>query len=159
LVLISPHAFGDFYQGDDLLLVKLPRQQIENSPAIESHKPVSRQYEVKYYRYYGWPSYWVGGGMWGVGAFPSSRHIPSEQASWNCDTHNADDPHLRSTEAMSGYHNQTSNGMIGHVTDFVMDDKSWAICQLVVETGHWFSGKEIVISSKHIDRRRCGRPN
>jgi len=52
---------------------------------------------------------------------------------------------------MSGYHIQTSNGMIGHVTDFVMDDKSWAICQLVVETGHWFSGKEIVISSKHID--------
>ena len=33
-----------------------------------------------------------------------------------------------------------------------MDDNSWAICHLVVETGHWFSRKEIVISPKHIDR-------
>jgi hypothetical protein len=33
-----------------------------------------------------------------------------------------------------------------------MDDKSWAICHLVVETGHWYSHKEIVISPKHIDR-------
>ena len=34
----------------------------------------------------------------------------------------------------------------------MMDDKSWAIRHLVVETGHWYSGKEIVISPKHIDR-------
>ena len=53
---------------------------------------------------------------------------------------------------LAGYHIQTSGGAIGHVTDFIMDDKSSAICHLVVETGHWFSGKEIVISPKHVDR-------
>ena len=46
----------------------------------------------------------------------------------------------------------TSEGAIGHVMDFIMDDKSWAICHLVVETGHRYSHKEIVISPKHIDR-------
>jgi sporulation protein YlmC with PRC-barrel domain len=154
LVLISPHAFGNFYQDGDCLLVNLTRQQIENSPAIEEHKPVSRQYEEDYYRYYGWPSYWDGGGMWGVGGFPVApppHLLPSEQASGSR-PHNGDDPHLRSTQALSGYHIQTSEGAIGHVTDFIMDDKSWAIRHLVVETGHWFSGKEIVISPKHIDR-------
>ena len=45
--------------------VKLTRKQIEDSPAIESHKPVSRQYEEEYYRYYGWPYYWQGDGLWG----------------------------------------------------------------------------------------------
>jgi len=45
-----------------------------------------------------------------------------------------------------------SEETIGHVTDFMMDDKSWAICHLVVETGTWFSGKEIVISPSHADR-------
>ena len=45
LVLISPRAFGNLHQGGDCLLVNLTRQQIENSPAIESHEPVSRQYE------------------------------------------------------------------------------------------------------------------
>ena len=42
--------------------------------------------------------------------------------------------------------------MIGHVSDFMMDDKSWAIRHLVVETGHWFSGKEVLISLSKIDR-------
>ena len=33
-----------------------------------------------------------------------------------------------------------------------MNDESWAICQLVVETGHWFAGKQIGLSPEHIDR-------
>ena len=33
-----------------------------------------------------------------------------------------------------------------------MDDKSWAICHLVLETGHWFSRRHIVISPKDIER-------
>jgi len=70
--------------------------------------------------------------------------VPSKQAS--------DDLHLQSTQAFSGYPIQTSEGAIGHVVDFIMDDKSRAICHLVVETGHWYSHKEIVISPKHIDR-------
>ena len=131
LVLLSPHAFRNLYQDGDCLLVNLTRQKIENSPAIESHKPVSRQYEGEYFRHYGWAPYW-----------DRSR--------------NSEDPHLRSTKALGGYHIQTSEGAIGHVTDFMMDDKSWAIRHLVVETGHWFSGKEIVISPKHIDRISYG---
>ena len=61
-------------------------------------------------------------------------------------------------QALSGYRNfssyqiQTSDVTIGHVNDFIMDDKSWAICHLVVETGHWFSRREIIISPKDIDR-------
>ena len=60
LVLISPHAFGNVHQDGDCLLVNLSRKQIENGPAIDSDKPVSRQYEEDYYRYYGWPVYWDG---------------------------------------------------------------------------------------------------
>jgi len=40
-VLISPHAFGSFYQDGKVLLVNLNRNQIEHSPSIESHKTVS----------------------------------------------------------------------------------------------------------------------
>jgi len=46
LVLIPPRAFGNLHQDGDCLLVNLTRQQIENSPAIESHKPVSVQYQA-----------------------------------------------------------------------------------------------------------------
>jgi uncharacterized protein YrrD len=138
LVLISPHAFGNLRQDADCLLVNLTRQQIENCPASESHKPVSLQYQA----------YWDGGQTWGAGGFPEAPPppplLPSKPGS--------DDLHLQSTQALSGYPIQTSEGAIGHVIDFVMDDKSWAICHLVVETGHWYSRKEIVISPKHIDR-------
>jgi len=72
LVLISPHAFGNLYQGGKVLLFNLTRQQIENSPSIELHKPVSRQYEEEYHRYYGWPFYWQGDQLWGMSAFPIS---------------------------------------------------------------------------------------
>jgi uncharacterized protein YrrD len=137
LVLISPHVFENLHQGGDCLLVNLTRQQIENSPAIESHKPVSLQYQA----------YWDGVETWGVGGFPEApppHLMPSKQAS--------DDLHLQSTQALSGYPVQTSEGAIGHVIDFIIDDKSWVICHLVVETGHWYSRKEIVISPKNIDR-------
>ncbi len=138
LALISSPAFGNLHQNGDCLLVNLTRQRIENSPAIESHKPVSLQYQA----------YRDGVEAWGVGGFPEAppppHLMPSKQAS--------DDVHLQSTQALSGYPIQTSEGAIGHVIDLIMDDKSWAICHLVVETGHWYSRKEIVISPKHIDR-------
>src|SRR5271170_5434146 len=84
LVLISPHAFGHFEKSGDCLLVNLTRVQIENSPSIDLHKPVSRQYEEEYYRYYGWPSYWDDGGTLGAEDFPSTPQpqlILDEQAS------------------------------------------------------------------------------
>jgi sporulation protein YlmC with PRC-barrel domain len=154
LVLIAPNAFGKLEQDDGCLLVNLTRQQIENSPAIESHKPVSRQYEEEYYRYYGWPSYWRGAGMWGVAGFPVAPppDLVADGQTPSSGTHDGDDPHLRSTQSLSGYQIQTSDGAIGQVADVVMDDENWAINHFVVETGHWFSGKEIGISPKFIER-------
>lgn len=154
LVLISPHAFGNFQQNGDCLLVNLTRQQIENSPSIDSHKPVSRQYEEEYFSYYGWPPYWYGSGMWGTGGFPVApppELEPITQTSSGDHPDAGDDTRLRSAQEINGYHIQTTDGAIGHVTDLIIDDKSWAIRHVVVKTGHWFSGKEIVISPEQID--------
>jgi hypothetical protein len=60
--------------------------------------------------------------------------------------------HLRSTQAVTGYHLQAADGIVGHVCDFVMDDKSWAIDQLVVKTGHRLTGKEVRISVSQVER-------
>jgi sporulation protein YlmC with PRC-barrel domain len=155
-VLLSPHAFRSVYHKEDSLQVILTRQQIENSPTIAAHKPVSRQFEEEYYRYYGWPYYWDGGGMWGVGGQPVTPWpylMPDQQTTPpGAPLSSGDDPHLRSTQAMNGYHIQASDGSIGHVTDFVMDGENWVIRQLVVQTGHWFSSKEIVLSPQDVHR-------
>ena len=50
------------------------------------------------------------------------------------------------------YHIKASDGTIGHVCDFMMDDQSWAIRQLVIKTGHWLSGREVQIPTSKVGR-------
>ena len=58
------------------------------------------------------------------------------------------DPHLRSTEAVTGYHIHASDGEIGHVEDFLVEDTDWSIHYLVVDTKNWWSGKKVLISPR-----------
>jgi hypothetical protein len=156
-VLLSPHAFGSIYSAGNAMRVKLTRKQIEDSPAIETHKPVSRQYEEEYHRYYGWPYYWEGDGLWGgMRDFPILELPPkfasNEPPAATGPKPERADAHLRSTQAVTGYHLQATDGIVGHVCDFMMDDKSWAINQLVVKIGHRFTGKEVQLPISAVDR-------
>jgi hypothetical protein len=155
-VLLSPHSFGSFRPEGKSLIVNLTRKQIENSPPIESHKTVSRQYEEEYYQYYGWPGYWQGDGLWGMSGFPilstPPKTPPTEEAFTNSRNHVNADAHLRSAESVNGYHIEATDGTAGHVCDFLMDEKSWAIGELVVKTGHRFSGNEVLIPVSKVDR-------
>ena len=155
-VLISPHAFGGLHQDGKVLRANLTRKQIEDSPSIESHKPVSRQYEEEYYRHYGWPCYWQGGGVWGMSGFPivqlPAEPLPSESATASGPQPKRSDAHLRSAQAVNGYEIKASDGMIGYICDFMMDVQSWTIRQLVIKTGHRFSGKEVQIPTGTVDR-------
>jgi hypothetical protein len=155
-VLLSPHAFGSLHPTGKVLLLRLTRKQIEGSPSIELHKPVSRQYEQEYHRYYGWPYYWQGDALWGLSGVPvlelPAEHIPGEPRAASGAQPKPADTHLRSTQAVNGYHIQASDGIIGHVCDFMMDTRTWAICQLIVKTGHRLSGKEAQIPVGAVER-------
>ena len=155
-VLLSPHAFGDFHATRKLLSVNLTRKQIENGPPIAAHKPVSRQYEEVYHKYYGWPSYWEGAAPMGVKNFPILESVPdlnpNEQADEVAHEEKRADAHLLSTQAVTGYHVHASEEIIGHVSDFLMDAKTWTIGQLVVKIGHRFSGKEVQIPVSDITK-------
>lgn len=155
-VLIAPHCLGSLDRTGERLLVNLTRQQIEGSPLIEEHKPVSRQFEELYYRYYGLPYYWQGDGIWGMASFPLAGLPPTpvvEGPEAVIGQHHADfDPHLRSAQAVEGYHLQAIDGPIGYIADFMMDDTDWVIRQLVIKTGGWFSGKEVLIPTSAVDR-------
>ena|ERR1039457_6016727 len=43
------------------------------------------------------------------------------------------------------------DGEIGHVDVFIIDDKTWAIRYLVVNTHKWWPGKKVLISTQWID--------
>jgi len=117
---------------------------------------VSRQYEEEYYRYFGWPYYWQGDALWGLSGFPILE-LPSKNSAMSPlvtvgPQPQPADPHLLSTQAVSGYHFRTGDEIIGHVCDFMMDAKSWAIEQLVIKIGHRLSGKEVLIPTNQVDR-------
>jgi hypothetical protein len=63
-----------------------------------------------------------------------------------------DDKHLQAVRSVTGFHIQTVDGVVGHVSGFLVDEGSWAIRELVAEAGHWFSGREIRISTDKVER-------
>jgi len=150
-VLISPHAFGKLDSREKTLHLKLHKKQIEDSPSLESHKQISRPYEMEYYRYYGWPAYWNAGAA-GISGGPVVLSPSKDERVAHRQHPHQDDKHLQSAKGVIGYHIEATDGTIGHVTGLMAEDKNWAIRELVVETGHWYSGKEILISPDKIER-------
>lgn len=148
-VLISPYALVAVNREAQQIVIDLTRKQIEGSPSLNTHKPVSRQFEDAYYAYYGWPMYWGGPHTWG--AYP---YIERDCSNWKKATHGAkaQDHHLRSTNEVSGYHIHASDGEIGHVDDFVVDDETWAIRYLIIDTRNWWPGRRVLLSPKWIER-------
>ena len=149
LVLISPHALLAVNKEEQNIAINLTKKQIEDSPPLKSDKPVSQQYENEYYIYYGWPTYWMGSYPWGP--YPYIVHNrgvfsreDAEKKKW--------DPHLRSTNVVSGYHIQASDGEIGNVEDFIIEDETWAIRYLIINTRNWWPGKEVLVSPKLIEQ-------
>jgi hypothetical protein len=60
--------------------------------------------------------------------------------------HASDDHHLRSCAAVKGYHVHASDGDIGHVDGFLVDERTWAIRYLVVNTSNWWLGHQVIIA-------------
>jgi uncharacterized protein YrrD len=148
-VLVSPHALMGMDTAKRQIAVNLTRQQIEAGPSLDTDKPVSRQFETAYFRYYGWPNYWDGSNVWGF--YPVIAHDPEARRERD-PSDQAWDPNLRSTRAVSGYRIEAEDGTIGHVEDFIVDSESWTIRYLVIDTRNWWPGRNVVIAPRWIER-------
>jgi len=148
-VLISPYALLGVNREEQNIAVELTKRQIEESPSLDSDKPVSHQFEQAYYGHYGYPMYWSGPYMWGSYPYPVR-----DRDQWKTSTQGekAWDPHLRSTYSVSGHHIHAADGEIGHVEDFIIDDETWAIRYLIVNTHNWWAGKKVLVSPQWIER-------
>jgi len=148
-VLISPHALIAVDREAERIAVALTKKQIEDSPSLDTHKPVSRQFEEAYYGYYGYPTYWSGPSSWGYFPYPVR-----DADQWKAHVHDKKgwDSHLRSTYDVGGHHLQALDGELGHVEDFIIDDVTWAIRYLVVDTRNWWPGKKVLVSPEWIER-------
>src|SRR5680860_1407906 len=71
-VLISLIAIGHPDWTENEVPVSITKEQVKNSPAIDTDKPVSRQHEMTFLEYYGYPYYWGGVGLWGSEMYPGT---------------------------------------------------------------------------------------
>ncbi len=148
-VLISPYALTTVNEEEKYINVNLTQKKIEESPSLDYDKPVSREFEGTYHNYYGWPVYWGGTYMWG--AYPHIERS-NEQLSRSNHPKKSQDHHLRSTHDVSGYTIQATDGEIGHVEDFIIDDVNWAIRYLIIDTKILWLGKKVLVSPLWINR-------
>ena len=151
MVLLAPHSFGRLNRSANELAINLSRSQIESSPSIDSHKPVSRQYEIDYYRYYGWPVYWDGGGMAGLRGYPIESTPSRARIDEQLHVGSRNEGHLRSLNAITGYYIHATDGLVGTVSGMMVDDSTWEVRDLVVGAGHWYAGKDVLISTGNIE--------
>ena len=155
-VLISPYALDGVNNEDQYIIINLTKNQIENSPSLDSDKPVSRQYEEDYYTYYEWPVYWgdpnIGGTCGLSPIIVSGQGQNQEKLMESTQGDKGWDTHLRSTHGVSGYTIQATDGEIGHVEDFIIDHETLEIRYLVIATMNWWPGKKILVSPKWIER-------
>jgi hypothetical protein len=148
-VLISPYAILGTNWAERQVEVALTKQQVQDSPLINTHLPVSRQHEAAYLGYYGYPSYWGGPYLWGP-AFSPAGQAPSARTTSEILEERirkeSTDSHLRSMESVSGYEIEATDGEIGHVEGFVVDDEAWAIRYMEIATRNWWPGKKVLVS-------------
>ena len=148
-VLISPYALAAVNTEKKYINIDLTKKQIDESPSLNTDKPISRQFEESYNNYYGWPMYWNGPYIWGT--YP---YIVRDSKMWRESSQSGKswDPHLRDTAEVSGYDIQALDGEIGHVEDFIIDDATWEIRYLVVDTQNWWPGKKVLVAPRWIER-------
>ena len=151
-LLIHPSAIGQADHERQQLSVALTKAQVDASPDILQDQPVSARMEDSLYDYYGWDPGW-GGGYFGTSpnmiASPFSPPpffggtVAHETVSFQA---RDGDPDLRSVVAVAGYHIQATDGEIGHIENFLIDDAGWDIRYLVVDTRNWWPGEHVLVS-------------
>jgi sporulation protein YlmC with PRC-barrel domain len=152
-VLLPPFVLGHADPAKREFSVKMTMAQVKDSPDVDTERSVSRQMESNVYEYYGWRPYWGTGfymGSYGysgdawTGVPPLGSRRPEGEAASN--QRDNDDPHLRSVQAVTGYHINATDGEIGHVEDLLVDDADWSIHYFVVDTKNWWPAKKVLIS-------------
>jgi hypothetical protein len=115
-----------------LKVLGLTRQQVIDSPDAETHLPISAHAKLEEATVVDWEIYWTN--------INASEH--PWQITW--------DPHIRNVMEVTGYHIRATDDSIGHIADFAIDDETWTIRYLAVDTRNWWPGKHVLISPERV---------
>ncbi len=150
-VLLFPIAAAQPDWTRHLIPVGLSKDFIEKSPPADNEKPVSKQHEIQMHAYFNWAPYWPATGVPYGSIWPPMTE--NDKARLLHEPEDGD-AHLRSVREVTGYGIQASDGDIGHVEDFILDDAGWDIRFMVVDTRDWLPGRKVLIAPPWIETVR-----
>lgn len=149
-VLLSPVALGEPDWKSRTFGANLTIEQVLNGPELDTAKTVSRQHEMDLSEHYAWPMYWGSelstGGVFGTVPLGPLSYEQPEAKTQAAGPQGPDDPHLRGTRSVAGHHVSATDGDLGQVEDYIIDDETWRVHFLVVNTGSWLPGRSVLIS-------------
>ena len=142
-VVISVSAIDQPDWKTKRLGTRLTKEQLRHGPDVDSHMPVSRQQEIAMREYFGWPAYWdtIVDKVFPPSLIPAGREFP---------VHTGEDNHLRSVEDVIGYEVWASDGLVGCLESFIVDEAVWHIGYLDVKTGDWLQGRSVLVSTSWV---------
>lgn len=120
--------------------VRLTKQQVHDSPDVDTEKPVSLQQEIAMREYFGRLASWVDEEC-GTSSVPTGVKYP---------VHTKEDPHLRSSWDMLGYEVWATDGDIGRLEGFVLDETSWHLGYLDVKAGGWLQDRSMLMPTRWV---------
>ena len=139
-VVISPISVKQLDEDSESVHINMTVDTLKNSPSIDEHKPVSREYEENLFKYFGYGYYWIGPGAWGEFAHPNELVELQRAEESETETPKKSTNHLRAVGEVGGYEVATTTDNVGHISNFVIDPESWKIIMLVVDTNNWLPG-------------------
>ncbi|GJL57776.1 MAG: hypothetical protein NPIRA03_06330 [Nitrospirales bacterium] len=155
-VLIGKEALEPSDWEDKVFPLTLTSTEIENSPGIETNLPFSLQKEKELRLFFKWRDYWTDDVFLQPAGFtpmsvPGGEAIePAPNEGTNSSGTSDRNPYLRSASEVQGYYIGAKDGEIGHVDDFIVDDSSWKIRYIVVDTQNWLPGKKVLIAPQWV---------
>jgi hypothetical protein len=154
-VLVSPLSVDLSDWKTQLLSFRVLRDQLKKSPPLDEDAVVSRRYEMTLFDYYGWSYYWNDRAVRKVSPKLSALCLKAREKVLDRETESDRACHLYSIKEVKGYEVHGIDGRLGNAANFIMDDETWALRYLLVDTSYLLPGKMVLLamdSVKSIDR-------
>jgi len=143
-VLVSPLSVDSSDWKTQILSFRVLRDQLRRSPSLDEEAPVSRPYEMTLFDYYGWPYYWSdharrAGPKLLVLCLKAHRKVMDRESESEkaCN--------LYSVKEVKGFEVHGIDGRLGNVVNFIMDDDTWALRYLLLDTSYLLPGKMVLL--------------
>jgi len=149
-LLLSPMAVPGSWDRSEIV-VNLTTAQVESSPDVDA-ATLDRARETAMLEHYRHPRYWGDTNIWGTFPTPNALSDAAGAATPAASGRVATEQALRlhAVSARIGAHIQAADGEIGHIDDFLVDELTWCVRYLLVDTSNWIGGKSVLVRTKMV---------